>query len=40
MPATALLRTERLTRAFGSLLAVDRVDVAIQKGELRSIIGP
>ena len=35
-----LLRTERLTRAFGSLIAVDRVDVAVQRGELRSIIGP
>src|SRR6185312_4304629 len=32
--------TERLTRAFGSLIAVDRVDVAIHRGELRSIIGP
>ena len=40
MPEPALLRTERLTRAFGSLIAVDRVDVAIQRGELRSIIGP
>jgi len=40
MPEAALLRTERLTRAFGSLIAVDRVDVTIAKGELRSIIGP
>jgi branched-chain amino acid transport system ATP-binding protein len=40
MPETVLLRTERLTRAFGSLLAVDRVDVVIRAGELRSIIGP
>jgi branched-chain amino acid transport system ATP-binding protein len=40
MPDTVLLRTERLTRAFGSLLAVDRVDLAIRTGELRSIIGP
>jgi branched-chain amino acid transport system ATP-binding protein len=40
MPETALLRTERLTRAFGSLIAVDRVDVEIRRGELRSIIGP
>jgi len=40
MPESALLRTERLTRAFGSLIAVDRVDVVIRKGELRSIIGP
>ena len=40
MPETVLLRTERLTRAFGSLMAVDRVDVTIRAGELRSIIGP
>ncbi|HEY2992946.1 MAG TPA: ABC transporter ATP-binding protein [Methylomirabilota bacterium] len=40
MPAAPLLRTERLTRAFGSLIAVDRVDVSIRRGELRSIIGP
>jgi branched-chain amino acid transport system ATP-binding protein len=40
MPDEVLLRTERLTRAFGSLLAVDRVDVAVRRGELRSIIGP
>jgi branched-chain amino acid transport system ATP-binding protein len=40
MPEPALLRTERLTRAFGSLMAVDRVDVTIRRGELRSIIGP
>jgi branched-chain amino acid transport system ATP-binding protein len=40
MPGPVLLRTERLTRAFGSLIAVDRVDVSITKGELRSIIGP
>jgi branched-chain amino acid transport system ATP-binding protein len=40
MPEPALLRTERLTRAFGSLIAVDRVDVSIRRGELRSIIGP
>ena len=35
-----LLRTEQLSRSFGSLLAVDRVDVAVREGELRSIIGP
>ena len=40
MPDEVLLRTERLTRAFGSLLAVDRVDVGVRRGELRSIIGP
>ena len=40
MPDDVLLRTEQLTRAFGSLLAVDRVSVNIRRGELRSIIGP
>jgi branched-chain amino acid transport system ATP-binding protein len=40
MPAEVLLRTEQLTRAFGSLLAVDRVEVAVRRGELRSVIGP
>jgi branched-chain amino acid transport system ATP-binding protein len=38
--AGVLLRTEKLSRAYGSLLAVDRVDVAVRRGELRSIIGP
>ena len=36
----ALLETERLTRSFGSLTAVNGVDLAIRRGELRSIIGP
>jgi branched-chain amino acid transport system ATP-binding protein len=40
MPDAVLLRTEQLTRAFGSLVAVDRVDVSVHRGELRSIIGP
>ena len=40
MSDAVLLRTERLTRAYGSLLAVDRVDVTVRRGELRSIIGP
>ena len=35
-----LLRTEKLTRAYGSLIAVDRVDLEVRRGELRSIIGP
>jgi branched-chain amino acid transport system ATP-binding protein len=35
-----LLRTEQLSRAYGNLLAVDRVDIAVRRGELRSIIGP
>ena len=35
-----LLRTEALSRSFGSLIAVDRVDMTVTVGELRSIIGP
>jgi branched-chain amino acid transport system ATP-binding protein len=35
-----LLRTERLTRTFGQLLAVNAVDFEVAAGELRSIIGP
>ncbi|HKB25965.1 MAG TPA: ATP-binding cassette domain-containing protein [Methylomirabilota bacterium] len=40
MTAPARLRTERLTRSFGSLLAVDAVDFEVPPGELRAIIGP
>src|SRR2546427_7909386 len=40
MSDAVLLRTERLTRAYGSLLAVSDVDVSVRRGELRSIIGP
>ena len=40
MPGPALLRTEALTRSFGSLMAVNRVDLTVYAGELRSIIGP
>ena len=38
--ASPIVRTERLTRSFGSLLAVAQVDFEVQHGELRSIIGP
>jgi ABC-type branched-subunit amino acid transport system ATPase component len=37
---TELLRAERLSRAFGSLLAVDGVDLVVRRGEIHSIIGP
>jgi branched-chain amino acid transport system ATP-binding protein len=40
MPESVLLRTEALTRSFGSLMAVNRVDLTVRTGELRSIIGP
>jgi branched-chain amino acid transport system ATP-binding protein len=35
-----LLRTEKLTRHFGTLMAVRQVDLAVHAGELRAIIGP
>jgi len=36
----ALLRTTGLTKRFGEFTAVDRVDLAVDRGEFRSIIGP
>src|ERR1700694_5897088 len=38
--ATPIVRTQRLTRNFGSLMAVAQVDFEVERGELRSIIGP
>jgi branched-chain amino acid transport system ATP-binding protein len=38
--SAAVLRTERLTVRFGGLIAVDKVDFEIKRGEIRAIIGP
>ena len=35
-----LLTTQRLSRHFGGLTAVDGVDLALRRGEIRAIIGP
>jgi branched-chain amino acid transport system ATP-binding protein len=35
-----ILETTKLSRSFGSLAAVNRVDFAVKAGELRAIIGP
>jgi branched-chain amino acid transport system ATP-binding protein len=35
-----ILRTEGLTMRFGGLTAVNKVSVAIERGEIRAIIGP
>ena len=35
-----LLRTQALTKTFGSLRAVDGVDLVVQSGRLHAIIGP
>jgi branched-chain amino acid transport system ATP-binding protein len=36
----ALLETRALSRAFGALQAVNRVDLTVEPGELRAVIGP
>ena len=36
----AVLRTERLTKRFGGLVAVDKVDIAFESGRVHAIIGP
>jgi len=37
---TALLRTEALTMRFGGLTALNKVSIAVPRGEIRAIIGP
>jgi branched-chain amino acid transport system ATP-binding protein/urea transport system ATP-binding protein len=37
---TALLSTERLTMRFGGVVAVDAINLGIERGELRCLIGP
>ena len=36
----ALIECHAVTRRFGGLVAVDRVDMAVQAGETRAVIGP
>ncbi|RWR19889.1 ABC transporter ATP-binding protein [Sinirhodobacter populi] len=40
MAEVTLLQTRGLTRRFGGLTAVDRVDFTLMQGEIRAIIGP
>jgi branched-chain amino acid transport system ATP-binding protein len=40
MSSEPLLQTDDLTKAYGGLLAVDRVDLAVDRNEVRSVIGP
>jgi len=35
-----VLETEGLTKQFGELVAVDSVDLTVERGEFRSVIGP
>jgi len=37
---TMLLETEGLTKNFGKLTAVNRVDLGVEQGELKAVIGP
>lgn len=36
----SLLQVERVSRRFGSLVAVDNVSMTVEPGELRAVIGP
>ncbi|MFQ5693954.1 MAG: ATP-binding cassette domain-containing protein, partial [Nitrospinota bacterium] len=36
----AILETRNLTKRFGGLVAVNRVNFALGEGELRAVIGP
>src|SRR5262249_1933720 len=38
--AAPLLESRALTKTFGGLTAVNRVDFQVRRGELRSVIGP
>jgi branched-chain amino acid transport system ATP-binding protein len=40
MTGAALLRTEQMTKRFGGLVAVDRLELEVQDGAIHSIIGP
>jgi branched-chain amino acid transport system ATP-binding protein len=37
---SAILRTEKMTKRFGGLIAVDRLDLDVEEGSIHSIIGP
>jgi branched-chain amino acid transport system ATP-binding protein len=39
-PVEALLKTEKMTKHFGGLIAVDRLDLEVREGAIHSIIGP
>jgi branched-chain amino acid transport system ATP-binding protein len=36
----SILETERVSKAFGNMFAVNRFDLHVEQGELKSIIGP
>jgi ABC-2 type transport system ATP-binding protein len=40
MPTNLILSTDRLTRKFGDLIAVDAVSISVQTGETFALLGP
>ena len=40
MTGAALLRTEQMTKRFGGLVAIDRLELEVRDGSIHSIIGP
>ena len=40
MPLAAVIETHDLTRRFGALTAVDRVDLRVRRGEIFGCLGP
>jgi len=40
VPPLALLELDNLTRRFGGIIAVDRVSMRVEAGEVRAVIGP
>ena len=40
VPKTPLLKTDAMTKRFGGLIAVDKLDLEVMEGSIHSIIGP
>jgi branched-chain amino acid transport system ATP-binding protein len=40
MIGAVLLKTEQMTKRFGGLVAIDRLDLEVEQGAIHSIIGP
>ena len=40
MTGAVLLRTAQMTKRFGGLVAIDRLDLEVEQGAIHSIIGP
>ena len=40
MNGSVILETRNLTKAFGGLIALDKVDLSIETGKITAVIGP